>query len=242
MNRLLLFLLVLPWFACQSNASEADSEAEAREARQAVFSSFAAEFEGMSLDSLAAFSLAQLAQDDSAETYPVSDSLLKSAISKPLLEQAGFIREGQFDGNSMYYAHGHFPFADGLEAYLIESYQSDNMRSTHMFLYDQQIKDFTYTHPLNFTMAGGVSSWERQAWLYDSNQDMMRDVVYLLEVKAQNEMGEEEYIISDSLRVESWTGKGFAVAENVDAYLIRSELGIGGGEETESSDGAFDFF
>jgi hypothetical protein len=231
MKKIYLLLFLFPaLFSCEKSV---DSAAEALQARQAAFATFSPQFAEMDLDTLPSFSCESATYgphlSNASSDVLISDSLMQATFPKALLGAAGFMRADEagnlsFVSENEYYALGNFPYAEGLDAYLIGAFENESMYSTHMFLYDKNAGDFAYTHPLNFLMEGGAFSSSRQAWLHDYDGDAVRDVVYLINMSAENDMGETESIISDSLRAEVWTGNGYAVQAIDDTYSLRSQL------------------
>ncbi len=244
MKKIYLVLLFLPYLISCEEA--VDPEVKALQDRQAAFASFSPAFEAMAIDTLTAFACETATYgphlSEPFSDVLISDSLIQASFSADLLDQAGFMRTDESGNSSFavdneYYALGRFPYSAGYDAYLIGAFENESMYSTHLFLYGKNAGDFTYTHTLNFLMEGGAFSSSRQAWLYDFDGDNIRDVVYMINVKADNEMGERESFITDSMRAEVWTGNGFSVKRIEDTYGLRATLNGEEGESGESTGG-----
>lgn len=244
MKKIYLLLFVLPWLvSCEESV---DPAVEALQARQAAFAVFAPQFSDMEMDTLPTFSCESMTYgphlSEPSTDALISDSLMQATFPKALLGEAGFMRSDDsgdvsFVSQNEYYALGSFPYAEGLDAYLVGAFENESMYSTHLFLFDKGAGDFSMTQSLNFLMDGGAFSASRQAWLHDYDGDAIRDVIYLMNMSAENDLGEKESLISDSLRAEVWTGNGFAVKTIDDTYRLRSILN---GEEVEGDIGVDD--
>jgi hypothetical protein len=249
MKKIYLFLFILPCLV--SCEDPVDPAVEAQQARQAAFAVFAPQFPAMEMDTIPTFSCESASYgphlSEPASDVLLSDSLMLATFPKDLLGEAGFLRADEsgnlsFASDNEYYALGSFPFAEGLEAYLIGAFENESMYSTHLFIFDKNAGDFAYTQSLNFLMDGGAFRSSRKAWLYDYDGDAIRDVIYLLNMSAENDLGEKESMISDSLRAEVWIGNGFEVKSIDDTYYLRSVLN---GEDTGGDfgvDDVSDFF
>jgi len=249
MKNIYLFLLFLP---CLISCEEAvDPAVKALEDRQAAFTSFSPNFSIIELDTLPTFACEDATFGPHiSEPYSdklLSDSLVQAIFSPDLLQEAGFMRKDEagnvsFAGDNEYYALGNFPFAEGLDAYLIGAFENESMYSSHLFLYDKNKQDFTGTHSLNFLFEGGAFSSSRQAWLHDIDGDAIRDVVYQINMSAENDLGEMEPMISDSMRAEVWTGSSFETQAIDDPAYLRQTLGAEAGSGGEVDVDVSDFF
>lgn len=237
MKKIYFLTFLLAWLiSCEESV---DPAVEAHQARQAAFAVFSPQFTYLDMDTLPVFSCESLTYgphlSEAASDEQISDSLMQATFPKSLLGEAGFMRSDEagnlsFIAENEYYALGTFPYAEGLDAYLIGAFENESMYSTHLFLYDKEAGDFVMTHPLNFLMDGGAFSASRKAWLHDYDGDAVRDVIYLINMSAENDLGEKENLISDSLRTEVWTTNGFTVQAVNDTYGLRSLIN---GEATE---------
>ena len=236
-----IYLLLLPLLMMSCSLMEDDATRQKRE-REAAFQVFQAFFQPIDIDTTDHFPCESLSfgehQENPFSRTLLSDSLIRAAIDSQLLAKAVYVPEEQ------HFALGRLSFADSVDAFLIGAYSSEFVYSSHMFLYDQQAKQFTYTQSLNYVIKGGDFDSRRDAWLMDLNQDLTPDVVYNMNQSYMPADTSQAWVIKDSVHIEVWDGFGFTDFKSNDLSSLKLQLAIDLNEEElmETEDSSDEYF
>lgn len=204
MFRLVLLIVIIAVFSCNSTLPEDEATKLAKES----YDIFSQQFDSLQVTAFDTIDCDELiyglAVDlvDNPTAIHLATGEIQNIIPQELLIDA------LFDSTEHHYALGRFPFSKKYEGFLIGAYTHPHRHSTHLYLYDKRRWGFTHTLSLNFTMGGGAYISKRLAWICDINQDSIMDVVFRMEESLSNDNPDESFFKS-TVHAEIWNGLQF---------------------------------